>query len=175
MSSPSRHRPALHQAGHRGIRVVASRTAPSGLPGRPRPTVVVGFDATPASRAALTYAAAWAHREGAHSIHLAVVYVEPMDGMGLVNAIAAALHLPGAAPRDMRAEAAHAVAAVDVPAGWTYLTPMGSIAEQLTAVADQVVAEAIIVGRSRRSPRALRTSVARQLAASPHRTTIVVA
>jgi nucleotide-binding universal stress UspA family protein len=52
---------------------------------------------------------------------------------------------------------------------------MGSVAEQLIAVADASAADAIIVGRSRRGLAALRASVGRQLSGRTSRTAIVVA
>ena len=158
-------------------KIAASRTTnPSRMSGRRPGTVVVGFDATPASRAALAHAVAWARREDTRPIHVAVVYVEPMDGMSLVNAVAAALHLSGTIPHDMHAEAADVIRhGGGAPAGWSYLTPMGSVAEQLIAVADVLAADAIIVGRSRRGLAVLRASVGRQLSGRTRRTALVVA
>lgn len=137
---------------------------------------MVGLMPRRASHAALTYAAAWAGRDRTHPIHVAVVYVDPMDGMSILDAIGNALHLRGITmPGDIPVQAAEVlVTAGQVPAGWTYLTPMGSVAEQLTATADDLGAEAVIVGRSRRGITALRTNVPRQLSANPRRTIIVV-
>jgi nucleotide-binding universal stress UspA family protein len=146
------------------------------MPSSSRHSVVVGFDASPASRTALACAAAWAGRENTCPMHVAVVYVEPMDGMALINAIAAALNLPVTTSHDRHAEAADVFRrGGGPPEGWSFHTPMGSVAEQLTAVADAVDADAIIVGRSRRGLGALRASVGRQLAGRTRRATIVVA
>lgn len=103
-----------------------------------RRTVAVGFDASPASRTALAYAASWAHRDHAR---LAVVYVEPTCGMGLIDAIAAALRVPGAPLRDMPAEAARTLSetAAGAPADWSYLAARGSAAEQLDDAANALL------------------------------------
>ena len=135
--------------------------------------VVVGFDGSPASRDALAFAAGWGRRNAAW---LVIVYVEQMTVQYVAEAICAASVVPvmqcQCQPQDLSAEVAQAMTGSPLP--WTYVTTSGDVASELECLADKLRADAIIVGRSARRARAMRTSVSRRLVASPHRIVVVV-
>jgi nucleotide-binding universal stress UspA family protein len=133
--------------------------------------VVVGFDGSPASRGALAFAAGWGRRNAAW---LGIVYVEQMTVQYVAEAICAATAVPvvQCQPQDLSAEVAEAMTGSPLP--WTYVATSGDVASELECLADKLRADAIIVGRSARRARAMRTSVSRRLVASPHRIVVVV-
>jgi nucleotide-binding universal stress UspA family protein len=137
----------------------------------PARSVVVGFDASPSSRAALAYASGWAHRNQAA---LTIVYVDSLAGMAVLESLNAIspVPIPGLSRPDMAREVGVMMAGLTVP--WTYRPAIGSVAEQLETIADELRADAIIVGRSRRGTRILRRSVPGQLALAPHHIIVVV-
>ena len=133
--------------------------------------VVVGFDGSPASRGALAFAAGWGRRNAAW---LVIVYVEQMTVQYVAEAICAATAVPVAQsqPQDFSAEVAEVMTGSPLP--WTYVTTSGDVASELECLADKLRADAIIVGRSTRRIRAMRTSVSRRLVASARRIVVVV-
>lgn len=133
---------------------------------------VVGFDATAGSQNALAYAIGWARRVGAR---LDVLYVPDDCWRWVVDACAAAC--PLGALSDCVTDLSGLVADLLTGSGlsWSYHTASGGIAHALERHADQVGADAIIIGRPRRRhPHATRASIAHRLLSRTDRIIIVV-
>ncbi len=137
---------------------------------------MVGFDATDASQDALAYAVGWAHR-----VHgqLDVLYVPEGCWHWVIEACAAACPV-GAIPdciNELSGLVASTVADLLTPTDlpWSFQTASGGIAHALERHADQVGADAIIIGRPRRRhPHGMRVSIAHRLLSCTDRIVIVV-
>jgi nucleotide-binding universal stress UspA family protein len=133
---------------------------------------VVGFDATDASHDALAYAVGWASR-----IHgrLDVIYVPEDSWPWLIGACTAAGAF-GALPDgvdDLSGLVADLLTGTGLP--WSFHTATGGVAQALEQHAEQVGADAIIVGRTRRRhPHVTRSSIAHRLLSCSDRIVIVV-
>lgn len=132
---------------------------------------MVGFDSTTASVDALAYGIGWARRVGGR---LDVLYV-PGDGWQWAIDACAVLSPVGMATECL-SDPSETVANLLHDAGlpWSYATGEGAVATALEHHADRTGADAIIIGRSRRHARTLRTSTAHQLLRCSDRIVIVV-
>jgi len=113
----------------------------------------------------------WARRTRGH---LDVLYVPEDRWRWITDAYAAATPV-GAMPEcitDLSGVVADLLAGTDLP--WSYHTASGGIAHGLEQYADRVGADAIIIGRPRRHPRGMRSSIAHRLLRCTDRIVIVV-
>lgn len=126
--------------------------------------VVVGYDGSGPSRNALAYAAGLARRDGAA---LLVAFVESLDSARLWF-FAGSPIIPDPAA-DLAADLKDELKGSEVP--WRFVSVRGDTARELETLAGAYMADAIVVGRSRRS---WWRSVAAALAKRARRTVLIV-
>ncbi|MER7361723.1 universal stress protein [Nonomuraea wenchangensis] len=126
--------------------------------------LVVGFDGSGPSRNALAYAAGLARRDNAS---LLVVFVESLNSASLWF-FAGSPIVPDSAA-DLTEDLKDELRGSGVP--WRFVSVRGGAARELETLASSYMADAIVVGRSRRS---LFGSVAGALAKRARRTVLIV-
>lgn len=135
--------------------------------------VVVGFDGSPASHDALAFAVGWTRRLHAQ---LDVVYVPDSTWQALADVGAAMCAIPVVLGTqvlvDFSGPVAEALAGQAIE--WTYQARNGPVAATISQRADELGADAIIVGHSRRFRQMLGSPIAHQLLRRTNRIVIVV-
>lgn len=149
----------------RGVRVAGHVAEPPAGGGRPG-HAVVGFDGSDASHDAVAFASGWARRMG---VTLDIVYVADspwqwVSDAGYAGACAEAWDAPAA----LSSEIAHAM--LGSALSWSYLVTTGDVATELERCAEDLDADAIIIGRSHRRM----CSIPRRLVRRSSRIVIVV-
>ena len=133
--------------------------------------VVVGYDGTAPSAAALAYASGWAERnQGA----VVIVHVDAAAGTMLAQCACAMVGVvaPDIPAPDMSADVGEAMACVS--AQWAYVDARGDVADQLERFAAALEADLIVVGKSARSRTRMARSVGRRLLGTTGHIIVVV-
>jgi nucleotide-binding universal stress UspA family protein len=160
---PPTSRPDADHAVHRPVRT-ESDTSTSGR-------VIVGFDGSRTSYDALAFASGWARRSSAE---LVVAHVADVSWQWAAEGLGGAPLAP--VMEEVAAELSNQVteAMSEAAQSWTYVATSGSVAHELESLANEMRADAIVVGRSRRRNRTLGRAVASRLTRCTHRIVIVV-
>jgi nucleotide-binding universal stress UspA family protein len=140
---------------------------------RDGPTLlVVGVDESPTSRNALAYAVGMARRQQSNLVVVTVAAPVSLDvttGMAAV----AGVPLPSTSELTLPAEIVKFLDEM-IPERWEHVVRVGEPAHKLAAVADELRADAIVVGRSRSPTRHVLGSVAARLVRHARTPVIVV-